>query len=547
MSHKQNPLNEQSYQYEQGTSPEIRKLNGIMDAVSRQYCFMNMLEITLYNMIECLYRKYNNKIMAPPSSPPSIDDRTFITNLFKSLDINGDGKLTKQEIKDGFFKLKIPSTDASIDQFLQFADENHDGQVTLPEFTHYIERNLISLKKIFNELDTDKSGTLDFQEIEQSINKLGLKLYSDQELVRLFHRIDSNKDNRIDFNEWRELLVLLPSSNLSALVAFWKDSQILDGGGDGGGFIPPPITVVAEAAKNLSATGSVMDSIRATMTYMGAGAIAGVVSRTATAPIERVKITCQINHGSNKSIPEVFRQVFADGGFRGMFRGNLANVLKVSPESAIKFGSFEAIKRLFAESDSELTSQQRFISGASAGVISHTSLFPLEVVRTRLSAAHTGAYSGIVDCFKQTYQTGGLRVFYRGLGASIFSTIPHAGINMTVYEGLKHEIIKRTGTAYPSSTALLACASVSSVCGQMVGYPFHVIKTRIVTQGTPINPEIYSGLFDGLSKTVKKEGFKGLYRGIIPNFMKSIPSHAITFGVYEQLKQTFNISKKSKH
>ncbi|KYR02345.1 EF-hand domain-containing protein [Tieghemostelium lacteum] len=458
------------------------------------------------------------------------NDKDFIKDLFKKLDVNNDGRLSKSEIKDGFFKLKIPSNDESINNFIQNVDDDKDGTISFSEFEKFTNNNLIQLKKVFNELDSDHNGSLDIHEIEESIKKLGLPMYSEQELARLFHRIDTNKDNKIDFNEWRELLILLPNSSLSAILAYWKDAHILDAGDDNGGFIPPPPSV-GKAEKSLSAT----------LTYMAAGATAGVVSRTLTAPMERVKITYQINTGAPKSLMDTFRSVYADGGFRGLFRGNFANILKVSPESAVKFATFEAVKKLFAENDSELTSGQRFTAGAVAGIAAHTSLFPLEVVRTRLTAS--SEYKGIFDCIVKTAKSEGYIVpFYRGLTASILSTIPHSGINMMVYETLKHEIIRLTNNPYPSSLQLLTCASISSVCGQLVGYPFHVIKTRIITK-----PDNYKGLLDGISQTVKKEGFKGLYRGIIPNFMKSIPSHGITFVTYEFIKKNFNIHKEKKH
>ncbi|EFA75857.1 EF-hand domain-containing protein [Heterostelium album PN500] len=485
--------------------------------------------------------------MKPSNINPTVvsGDKQYISNLFHSLDSNNDGKITKEELKEGFLKLKIPATDQSINDFLQEVDTNHDGNVSIEEFSNYINHNIESLQKLFNEFDTDHNGTLDIQEIEKSIHKLGIKIYSEQELVRLFNRIDTNKDKKVDFDEWRELLVLLPTTKLSAALAFWKDSQILDGGDDGGGFAPPPPSFSTIPAQSLSEATQI--AIKNTLSFMGAGAAAGVISRTATAPIERVKLTYQLNHGAPRSIAETFRIVYADGGFRGLFRGNFANILKVSPESAVKFASFEAVKRLFAETDAELTSAQRFISGASAGVVSHTTLFPMEVVRTRLSAEPVGTYTGIFDCFRQTYRTDGFRAFYRGLGASILSTIPHSGINMLVYETLKHEIIKRSPAEIATPSQLLLCASISSTMGQVVSYPIHVIKTRLVTGGTVANPERYSGLIDGLQKTVKKEGFLGLYRGIIPNFMKSIPSHGITFVTYEFLKTQFGISKKEKH
>ena len=66
-------------------------------------------------------------------------------------------------------------------------------------------------------------------------------------------------------------------------------------------------------------------------TYICAGGAAGAIARTAIAPIERVKIIYQIdktNRGSYLGIP---RKIVAEEGMLGLWRGNSAAVLRLSP------------------------------------------------------------------------------------------------------------------------------------------------------------------------------------------------------------------------
>lgn len=46
-----------------------------------------------------------------------------------------------------------------------------------------------------------------------------------------------------------------------------------------------------------------------------------------------------------------------------------------------------------------------------------------------------------------------------------------------------------------------------------------------------------------VKNVVAKEGFFGLYRGILPNFMKVIPAVSISYVVYEYSKTALGISK----
>jgi solute carrier family 25 phosphate transporter 23/24/25/41 len=97
--------------------------------------------------------------------------------------------------------------------------------------------------------------------------------------------------------------------------------------------------------------------------YFLSGAIAGAVSRTATAPFDRLKVYLIADIGQSESaidaakgakpiaavksaaspIIDAIRTLWRTGGFRTFFAGNGLNVLKVMPESAIKFGSFEVL------------------------------------------------------------------------------------------------------------------------------------------------------------------------------------------------------------
>lgn len=70
--------------------------------------------------------------------------------------------------------------------------------------------------------------------------------------------------------------------------------------------------------------------------------------------------------------------------------------------------------------------------------------------------------------------------------------------------------------------------------------PIWVVKTRLCLSNTSSVPAYmqYSGLYDGLTKLYRHEGFKGLYRGFIPGLLGT--SHgAIQFMLYEEFKRAF--------
>lgn len=175
-----------------------------------------------------------------------------------------------------------------------------------------------------------------------------------------------------------------------------------------------------------------------------------------------------------------------EGGLTGLWRGNGINVIKIAPESAIKFAAYEQCKRLILgdRKGAPLEIYERFMAGAMAGGISQTVIYPLEVLKTRLALRKTGQYSGIGDAAKKIYMREGLRSFYKGYIPNILGIIPYAGIDLAVYETLKKKYLKNhPGNEQPGIFLLLACGSASSTLGQVCSYPLALVRTRLQAQG----------------------------------------------------------------
>lgn len=173
-----------------------------------------------------------------------------------------------------------------------------------------------------------------------------------------------------------------------------------------------------------------------------------------------------------------------EGGVRSLWRGNGINVLKIAPESAIKFAAYEQVKRLIRGNEKrQMTIYERFAAGACAGGVSQTVIYPLEVLKTRLALRKTGQYAGILDAAKKIYFKEGIRSFYRGYIPNILGIIPYAGIDLAVYETLKKNYLALHQKEQPSFMLLLACGSASSTLGQVCSYPLALVRTRLQAQG----------------------------------------------------------------
>ena len=156
----------------------------------------------------------------------------------------------------------------------------------------------------------------------------------------------------------------------------------------------------------------------------------------------------------------------------------------------------------------------------------------------------------IVETAKKMVADKGVRSFYRGLWLGLGGMFPYSAIDLTTYEYLRKFVTsynkKRLQCsekeAKPGGMMTGGIGAVSSSFGASIVYPVNVIRTRLQAQGTAIHPSTYDGWRDCFQKTVKKEGLRGLYKGLIPNLLKVVPSMSISYMTYEASKKVLELA-----
>ncbi|XP_074035025.1 short Calcium-binding Mitochondrial Carrier isoform X2 [Leptinotarsa decemlineata] len=415
----------------------------------------------------------------------------------------------------------------SAKKFLK-STKSKSGELSLADFIYYVREHEKNLRLHFTHLDKNKDGKIDLEELIRAFNDLGIPLERG-EATNLLQRMDQDGSLNISYDEWRDFLLLAPSNNLQDLIGYWRHSTYLDIGED--------MNVPDDFTQNEMQTGK-------WWRHLAAGGVAGAVSRTCTAPLDRLKVFLQVQPSKQK-ISDCFNHMVKEGGVTGLWRGNGINVLKIAPESALKFAAYEQIKRLIkGDSTNTLSIYERFIAGALAGGISQSAIYPLEVLKTRLALRKTGQYKSIADAAYKIYVGEGLMSFYRGYIPNILGIIPYAGIDLAVYETLKKKyFMTHLSNEQPSFWMLLACGSASSTLGQMCSYPLALIRTRLQAQVVHPSIDPSSATMTGVFRTIiEKEGFFGLYRGITPNFIKVMPAVSISYVVYEYSSRLLGVN-----
>ena len=257
------------------------------------------------------------------------------------------------------------------------------------------------------------------------------------------------------------------------------------------------------------------------------GGIAAIVSRTATAPIELVRLQVQNNYLKQNSISYVLK----NEGVRHLWKGNYTNCIRVFPQYAINFmlyKNFQDNLKPYIKNDTML----HLTSGGASGVISIMSIYPLETARSHLALqTNHSRYSGLTDVFRKL----SLRELYAGSKLTCMGYGPWNAINFAAYNFYKHQF-KEYSEDNPNAYKLI-CGGLSGMTAITITYPTDLIRRRLQMQSFSEEVPRYNGILDCIRKIYSSEGLYGLYRGLSINYIKTFPTLAIQFFTLDTLRE----------
>ncbi|CAL9085530.1 unnamed protein product [Musa acuminata var. zebrina] len=273
-----------------------------------------------------------------------------------------------------------------------------------------------------------------------------------------------------------------------------------------------------------------------------AGAIAGAAAKTLTAPLDRAKLLMQ-THGlravertGKKAIGfiDAITLIGKEDGIKGYWKGNLPQVIRIIPYSAVQLFSYELYKKLFSKKDGELSIVGRLVAGACAGMTSTLVTYPLDVLRLRL-AVEPGCRT-MSQVALNMLRDEGLASFYSGLGPSLIGIAPYIAVNFCVFDLVKKSLPEKYQKRPETS---LATALVSATIATLMCYPLDTVRRQMQMKGSP-----YNTIFDAFPGIVERDGFFGLYRGFVPNTLKNLPNSSIRLTTFDMVKSLISSGRK---
>jgi solute carrier family 25 (adenine nucleotide translocator) protein 4/5/6/31 len=281
------------------------------------------------------------------------------------------------------------------------------------------------------------------------------------------------------------------------------------------------------------------------------GGVAAAVSKTAAAPIERVKLLIQNQDEMIKAgrldkryagIGDCFSRTFANEGLTAFWRGNTANVIRYFPTQALNFAFRDTYKAMFAfkkERDGYWKWMAgNLASGGAAGATSLLFVYSLDYARTRLAndakSAKKGGerqFNGLVDVYKKTLASDGIAGLYRGFMPSVAGIIVYRGLYFGMYDSIKPVVL--VGPLEGNFLASFLLGWTVTTGAGIASYPLDTIRRRMMmTSGEAVK---YKSSMDAASQIIKAEGVRSLFKGAGANILRGVAGAGV-LSIYDQVQ-----------
>jgi len=182
--------------------------------------------------------------------------------------------------------------------------------------------------------------------------------------------------------------------------------------------------------------------------------VTGIAGGLVESPMDLLKAKMQVQYNATKTTShyksslDCAVKLIRNHGILSLYQGFSATLWRNIPGCVVYFGCYEFIsdylKRQMGTDSKELSKSSVMIAGGIAGTLFWASIFPFDVIKSRLQTDSTirssRTYSSLFDCITKVYQREGWRAFFRGFSPCIIRSFPTNAASFLAYEFVKHKL-----------------------------------------------------------------------------------------------------------
>ncbi|KAI0343773.1 mitochondrial carrier [Trametopsis cervina] len=271
-----------------------------------------------------------------------------------------------------------------------------------------------------------------------------------------------------------------------------------------------------------------------TVNELLAGSVAGAAQVLVGQPLDTIKTRAQIApKGMFNGPMDILKQTLRKEGFFALYKGMASPLIGIAGVNSLLFAAYGTSKRIVSPFP-DLSLKEIALAGSMAGAANAILASPVEMFKVRMQ----GQYGAKDDkklraVVREMWSKYGLRNgIMRGYWITLAREIPAYAGFYTAFEFSKRKFTKIYGQQLPV-WALLASGSTGGLAYWLSSYPLDVIKSRVQLRETPPVGNPFRYITHEFNAILAESGFSGLFKGLTPSLLRSIPAAASTFAAFE--------------
>ncbi|PSS28756.1 Mitochondrial uncoupling protein [Actinidia chinensis var. chinensis] len=282
--------------------------------------------------------------------------------------------------------------------------------------------------------------------------------------------------------------------------------------------------------------------------------LSAMAAETTTFPIDMTKTRLQL-HGESLSSARptsafgVATDILRREGPLGLYKGLTPAIIRHLFYTPIRIVGYEHLRNTFVPNDRSLSLSSKALIGGISGVIAQVIASPADLVKVRMQAdgrmvsqGLQPRYSGPFDALNKILRTEG----FVGLWKGVFPNVQRAFLvnmgELACYDHAKRFVIQNQ-LAADNIYAHTVASIMSGLSATALSCPADVVKTRMMNQTVSEEGKVkYRNSYDCLSKTVRVEGLRALWKGFFPTWARLGPWQFVFWVSYEKFRQIAGLS-----
>ncbi|KAI3572720.1 mitochondrial carrier domain-containing protein [Fusarium oxysporum f. sp. albedinis] len=257
-------------------------------------------------------------------------------------------------------------------------------------------------------------------------------------------------------------------------------------------------------------------------------------------PFDLIKVRMQaLSAGPKKSFPRVGFGILKSEGPKGLYRGLSAGFSRSLTYGTTRIALYEEMKQKLAKQGIPQNTPTLIMMAFLSGFIGAMVGTPSDIANIRMQndkslPVHLRRnYHHVVDAWAQMYRQEGWRAFTQGLWPNCFRCAVMTSSQLAMYDSFKGLLahmagLRREAPAVHFSASVLASLVATTLCS-----PMDVIRTRLM------NSRQKGSLWTTLGDLVRADGYRWVFRGWTPSFIRLGPQTIATLVFLEQHKRIY--------